>query len=207
MSVILSTGERGGGSLYDVTSCPAAVSHILLGGEGFSVPGPMFLLSMAGVSIWGISVWGVSFWGSLSGGGISIQGDLSPGGSLSREAMGLCVGISVGGGRTPRIRNALFFLLQSNNFIPGSLRLPVLHFIPHTSLLNSWNSVVLNRVKLISSNSSNLTNVKQNISRKNKNELSKISKRENSIDFSIQLMLGFLDKPTHCSIQPFTHFS
>ena len=38
-------------------------------------------------------------------------------------------GVSVG--RTPRIRNALFFLLKCNHFIPDSLRLSVFHFIPY----------------------------------------------------------------------------
>ena len=104
----------------------------------------MSLLSMAGVSIWGISVLGeVSFWGSLPRGSLS-KGDISSGGSqsgglclesksrgsLSREVRGLCLGVSVkevsvqgvSVGRTPRIRNALFFLLQCNHFIAGSLR-------------------------------------------------------------------------------------
>ena len=83
MSVILSTGERAGGSLYDVTSCPAAVSHILLGGRGF--------LSLVPCSF---CPWqGCLSGGSLSGG--SLSGDLcQEGGSLFKGISlqeGLCL--------------------------------------------------------------------------------------------------------------------
>ena len=66
-----------GGSLYDVTSCLAAWSHVPSGGSLSLVT-----CSFGGLYL-GVSVQGVSVWGSLSGGSLS-RGFLS-GGSLSRR--------------------------------------------------------------------------------------------------------------------------
>ena len=57
-----------GGSLYDVTACLAAWSHVPSGGS-LSMDVSAWGVSVQGVSVWGVSVqgggsvWGVSVWG------------------------------------------------------------------------------------------------------------------------------------------------
>ena len=85
--------HRGRGSLYDVTSCLAAWSHVP-SGKGVFVPGPMFLL---GVSVQEV----LCLEGSLSGGSLSkgsLSGGLSPGVSVQ---WGLCPVGSLPGGLCP----------------------------------------------------------------------------------------------------------
>ena len=96
MKCVSHSVHRGGGSLYNITSCLAAWSH---SGKGVFVPGSMFLLE-GDLYAWShVPSWGSLSRGSLSG--VSVQGsvegrfcqeDLCPGVYLSRGGVsrGLC---------------------------------------------------------------------------------------------------------------------
>ena len=70
-------------SLYDVTSCLAACSHVPFGvSEGLCLRG----LCPKGLCPWvAVNGMGVSLWGSPSGGSLSMGWGSPSGGSLSRE--------------------------------------------------------------------------------------------------------------------------
>ena len=91
VSVILFIGV----SLYDVTFCLAAWSHVPPKGVSVSVQGSLSgRTSFRRVSFQGVSVQGVSVQEVLCT-GVSVQGGLCPGGSLSSES--LSSGFSVQG--------------------------------------------------------------------------------------------------------------